>query len=90
MTVRDLCKMIPDDVRSQRLMVDPCPIFHATVSMSDTHMALLVKIWSTFIEPMKQIDTGCPICLENIRTNFRQMYETLVELEEEYQQLDML
>jgi len=89
MTIKDLCKKIPDDVRSQRLLTKADPIHNATPSMSDPHMALLVKVWETFIEPDKEIGT-CPICLGNIKTNFVQMYDFLVDLEESNQMLDMI
>jgi hypothetical protein len=88
-TIKDICKKIPDEVRAQRLLTKEDPINKAQISLDDANMAMLVEIWKTFIEPHKEIGT-CPICLDNIRTNFRQMHETLIELEEDHQKLSML
>jgi hypothetical protein len=81
--------MIPDDVRSKRLLTESNPIHNATASLSDPNMVILVKVWETFIEPQKEVGT-CPICLNNILTNFRQMHETLIELEQDYQKLKLI
>lgn len=81
--------MIPDEVRSERLLTDANPIHNATVSLADPNMAILVKVWETFIEPEKEVGT-CPICLNNILTNFKQMHETLIELERDYQKLKLI
>lgn len=89
MTIKEICCKIPDEVRSKRLLTNADPIQNATVSISDDNMMMLVRIWDEFIEPNKETGT-CPICLNNILTNFRQMHETLVQLEEDYQKLNLI
>lgn len=88
-TIKEIAKKIPDEVRSLRILTPENPIFNATNSLINPHMKLLADVWYTFIEPNKDRST-CPICLENILTNFGQMQETLIELEEDYQKLKML
>lgn len=81
---------IPDEVRSKRLLTEANPIKNAVVSSADPSMMLLVKVWDEFIEPSKAPTGTCPICLNNILTNFRQMYDELVGLEVEYRQLNQI
>jgi hypothetical protein len=88
-TIKEIAKKIPDEVRSLRVLTVANPIHNATNSLNDPHMKLLTDVWYTFIEPNTERST-CPICLDNIRTNFRQMQEVLIELEEDYQKLEML
>ncbi|RYZ61591.1 MAG: hypothetical protein EOP09_19765 [Proteobacteria bacterium] len=89
MNTKDICRLIPDEVRSKRLLTSESPILNAELSLSNANMALLVDVWKAFVEPNKEITT-CPICLDNIRTNFRIMLPLLIELEEEYLKLDMI
>jgi hypothetical protein len=88
-TIKDIAKKIPDEVRSLRILTENNPIFNATNSINSHHMILLTDVWYTFIEPNKERST-CPICLENILTNFIQMQEILIELEQDYQKLKLL
>lgn len=89
MTIKLICTKIPDEVRSLLLLSKKEPILHATNTLNDPNMRVLADVWYEYIEPEKERGT-CPICLENIRTNFRQMHSTLVQLEEEYQKLNLL
>lgn len=89
MTIKEIASKIPDDIRSLRLLNESDPIHSAKISLEDEHMKLLVKVWDTFIEPHKETGT-CPICLNNIKTNFIQMYDTLVDLENDYKKLKMI
>lgn len=89
MTIKDIARRIPDEVRSQVLLTDEDIIFNAISVKDNQNMKILLRIWHEFIEPNKEI-TDCPICIGNILTNFRQMKDALIELEVEYQKLSSL
>lgn len=89
MTIKDIAKRIPDEVRSKLLLTDADIIYKAVAHKDDPDMRLLLRIWYEFIEPNKE-HTDCPICIGNILTNYRQMKSSLVELEIEYQKLQSL
>lgn len=89
MSIKAIAKHIPDEVRSRFLLNASDPIFNAVPIKDNEHMKLLLKIWHEFVEPSKEI-SDCSICINNILTNFRQMKEILIELENEYQILKRL
>ncbi len=89
MTIKDIAKRIPNNVRSEILLTEDDIIFNAISVKDNKNMKILLRIWHEFIEPNKEI-TDCPICIANILTNFRQMENDLIELENEYQKLKAL
>jgi uncharacterized protein (UPF0212 family) len=90
MNYRDLAILIPDNVRSQRIICDADPITHAVAVQVNYNMNLLFEVWFSFIEPTAVKKFNCPRCLQNILNNFREMKGALVELEREYQLLNSL
>lgn len=87
--IREIAKKIPDNVRSNLLLTEDDPIFHAQPNQHNPEMITLARVWFDFIEPNKEF-TLCSICLNNILTSFRQMKSDLIELENEYQKLKSL
>lgn len=80
-------RKIPDNVRTQRLIVDADPIDNAIAVQTNYNMQLLVSVWYKFIEPNATQTLNCNKCLENILNNFREMKGALIQLEKEYQLL---
>jgi hypothetical protein len=89
MFIRNLAKQIPNKVRSEILLTPEDIIENAVPSAGNDNMQKLMKIWHAFIEPHKEPVT-CPICLDGIKTNFKQMKPYLIELENEYRKLQAL
>jgi hypothetical protein len=87
---RAIAIKIPDNVRSQRLICGADPIQHALPVQANPAMSLLFGIWHKFIEPNKEPTYNCPVCLNNILQNFREMKPALIELEREYQLLNSI
>lgn len=90
MSIKRLCSLIPNDVRSELLITTDDPIYNAIPVRDNKEMMLLARIWYEFIEPNKDKEFNCSICLQNILTNFRQMKSSLIELENEYRMLKEL
>ena len=88
MTIKIFAKAIPNNVRSQ-LLSETDPIYNAVAVASNPHMQYLLKVWHDYIEPNKEV-SNCPICIGNILTNFKQMRDVLIELENEHQYLKRL
>ncbi len=88
MKLREIAKRIPDNVRSQRLLTEADPINNANEYSGNEHMQLLFTVWGEFVEPNKKNDKsfnyGCPYCRKRVLSNFKAMYNDLVELENEY------
>lgn len=89
MFIKNLAKKIPDKVRSEILLTEKDIIENAVASASNPNMQTLLKIWHKFIEPHKEM-VSCPICLGNILTNFKQLKPYLIELENDYQKLQIV
>lgn len=87
MTIKHFAKAIPNDVRS--FLLENEIIFKAIAVSSNPNMQYLLKVWHDYIEPNKEV-SNCPICIGNILTNFKQMREILIEIENEYQYLKHL
>lgn len=66
------------------------PIGNAQPSQGNPHMRLLFAIWTEFIEPLPDADLGCSLCLRRILRNFKELKQTLEQLEEESQILKAL
>ncbi len=89
MTIKDIAKRIPDDVRSQLIFQNE-NIIHKAISVKDNEfMKILLKIWYKFVEPSEEIP-NCPICIANVLSNFKKMNDVLIDLENEYQLLKKL
>ncbi|TWP31893.1 hypothetical protein ETU08_00090 [Apibacter muscae] len=88
-SIKEIAKKIPNNVRSQILITEEDIIHKAIPVNGNKEMQILNKIWHEFIEPNKEL-TNCPVCLNNILTSFKQMKESLIELELEYQKLNAL
>lgn len=80
-------RKIPDNVRTQRLIIPSDPIDTAIAVQTNYNMQLLQNIWYKFIEPSTTPVLNCPTCLQNILNNFREMKGALIRLEKEYQLL---
>lgn len=90
MGYRQLARKIPDNVRSQRIICAADPITHALPVQVNQHMSLLFAVWHEFIEPHKQPVYNCPVCLNNVLQNFREMKGDLIDLEREYKLLNAI
>lgn len=86
MSLTTIAAQIPDRIRSERLMTEDDPIANAKPNSHDANMKILQTIWYEYIEPHKE-PTGCPICLQNILSSFRNLKPALRELETNYQKL---
>ncbi|TWP28437.1 hypothetical protein ETU09_05800 [Apibacter muscae] len=86
-SIKELAKKIPDNIRSGYLITEEDPILNASPKLSNPNMKLLAEIWKKFIYPNEEI-TDCPICMDRILTNFRQMKDDLIELERDYRKLN--
>lgn len=86
MNLRSLAIRIPDEVRSERLLISQDPIGNAQPFGGNGAMQLLFAIWYEYIEPDKKSESnmGCPFCIKNILDNFRAMKDELMLLEKEY------
>ena len=89
MSIKIIAKRIPDNVRSEIILTNEDIIYNAVASIDNPQMKILLRVWSDFVEPHKDIGE-CPICIGNILTNYRQMKGVLLELEAEYQKLKSL
>jgi hypothetical protein len=89
MTIHDLAKRIPAEVRSQRLLTEADPIMNANAVSTDPQMILLAEIWYSYIEPYAD-RSYCPVCLNNILRNMRAMRPELQQLESVSQTLNLL
>lgn len=78
---------IPDEIR--KIILEQKLIDFAVQSIDNIQMVKLLKIWHEFIEPNKEM-TACPICIGNILTNFKQMKEDLIRLENDSNKLSSL
>jgi hypothetical protein len=83
MDYKVLARRIPNNVRSQKLFTADDPIATAIPISINYQMQVLFNIWFTFIEPEGEKKLNCPICLQTILDNFRQMHGVLIELERE-------
>ncbi|SFW16098.1 hypothetical protein [Chitinophaga sancti] len=81
MTLTEIAKTIPSEYRKEILETNM--ISRATASYSDASMAYLLQIWKTYVAPDEEIDMGCGLCKERILTNFKQLQDTLVKLEQQ-------
>ena len=90
MGYRNIARLIPDNVRSTRIICSADPIHHAHPVQANEHMSLLFAVWHEFIEPNKSPTFNCPVCLNNILQNFREMKGELIDLEREYKLLNSL
>jgi hypothetical protein len=88
MTIKIFAKAIPDSVRTELLSASD-PIYNAVPVASNPNMKFLLDVWHKYIEPNKEV-SNCPICIGNILTNFKQMRDVLIELENEHQYLKNL
>lgn len=82
-SIRELAKKIPDNIRSEILITEEDPILNAAPNSGNPNMRLLADIWYEFIN-IHEERSECPICLNTILTNFRQMKVELIRLEQEY------
>lgn len=87
MTIRTLVERIPQEIRA--LIIEQELIDKAIQSIDNPQMMKLLKIWHEYIEPHKEM-TGCPICIGNILTNWKQMKDTIIEMENDYKRLSAL
>lgn len=83
MDYKQLARRIPNNVRSAKLFSGSDPIANAIPISVNYNMQILFNIWFTFIEPTGEKKLNCPICLQNVLDNFRQMRGALAELERE-------
>lgn len=84
-TLQDIANRIPDNVRSERLLIPSDPIGSAIMASTNPEMQLLMAIWYEFVEPTGNANLNCPFCLNNVLTNFRAIMPELLSLEREYQ-----
>lgn len=89
MNIKELAKRIPNNVRSEILLTDDDIIENSISVWDNKNMQILLRIWKDFIEPSFEI-CQCPTVIANVHTNFRQMKNSLIELENEYQNLQKL
>jgi hypothetical protein len=87
MTIKHFAKSIPQELRKK--ILDENLIHIAVPVFANIEMKFLLKVWSEFIEPGKEI-SNCAICINTILTNFKQMESILIEVENEYQYLNLL
>lgn len=90
MDYRSIARKIPDNVRSRLIICDADPITHAVPVQVNYHMNVLFEVWFEFIEPSSPKKYNCPICLQNILNNYREMKGALIELEREYRLLNSI
>ena len=88
MNIETLARMIPDRIRSERLLVESDPINTAISFSGNPNMQLLVAIWDEFVEPNNKVNSSCPICLGTIINNFKALYPILLEMEKQSKLLD--
>lgn len=88
MTNREIASTIPSEIRTSLLLTVDDPITNAVASKDNQYMKILMKIWYEYIEPGQIPD--CSICINNVLTNFRQMRDALIELENEHRFLNQL
>jgi hypothetical protein len=86
-----LAMRIPDEIRSQRLLVDPSPIDLATNSPLDPHMNVLYVIYEEYMSFNKEdLDIDCGRCRSKILWWFNELKPYLIDLEKEYQLINGL
>lgn len=90
MNYRQIALRIPDNVRSQRLMVDSDPIGNAVPVQTNYAMNLLFEIWFSFVEPNGVKKLNCPGCLKRVLDNFHKMKGELIAIEKDYQLLNAI
>ena len=77
-------RRVPDEVRSQRLMIPADPIGSAVAVTSNPKMQELFAIYSLFVNPnADHLDINCHFCLARILDTFQRMQPYLVQLESE-------
>ena len=87
-SLRQLALLIPAKYRA--LLLDGNTIYKAIPNAQDSHMQILHTVWSTFVDPEGENDLGCPYCINNILTSFRDLQSELVALAKEEKLLDSL
>lgn len=87
MTIKSIALLIPAAARKQILSKQLIHV--AMVHQNDPNTRYLMEIWHNFIEPGKEM-SNCNLCIDRILTNFRQMEETLIKIEEESNLLDSI
>ncbi|WP_313214101.1 hypothetical protein [Soonwooa sp.] len=86
-SLKSLVLKVPTEVRA--LIIEEELIDKAVQSIDNKEMVKLLKIWHEFIEPDKEL-TACPICIGNILTNWKQMRDTIIEVENDKKILSAL
>jgi hypothetical protein len=81
MTINDIASRIPAEYR--REILETNMISQAVANVADTSMYYLLNIWQTYVDPGNKIDVGCGLCREQILKNYREMQQTLVNMEKQ-------
>lgn len=90
MSYKFYAKKIPAAVRRERILTTADPIQVAVAVPGNPAMQMLFEIWFTFIEPNGEKKYNCPVCLQNVLNNFREMKGELIQLEKESKMLEAL
>lgn len=75
--------LIPDVIRSERILTPADPIRNAVANKYNSHMLLLYTVWYEYVEPNGKGDIDCGICLGRVLKNYRAMRAELEQLEAE-------
>ena len=74
-------RKIPPSVRDKYILIEADPISNAIASNTDPYMKTLANIWQRFIMPTEQVDFNCQRCLNGVLNNFRELKDSLLELQ---------
>lgn len=77
MTAKQIAQMIPAEYRKE--ILETKMVESAIPSDADPSMAYLAAIWKGYIAPAE--DITCPLCLQRILKNYRELYPLLVDIE---------
>lgn len=85
---REIAQRIPAEYRKEILETNI--ITKAQASAMDVSMVYLFIIWRNHVEPNNDLSLECGLCITRILDNFKQLLDTLVELEKESRLLNSL
>jgi len=87
MNLKDFARQLPDKYRRQ--LLEDNIIYKAIARVGDVHMKMLLIYWSHYMDTISPIDEQCNICLNEILKKYKDLEPIFVELEKEYQLLEL-
>jgi hypothetical protein len=87
MTTAQIAANIPHELR-QQILLEWIPA--AKPTLANPEFKMLWNAYFIYVDPNGVKKDNCPICLENVMKNWKQLQKHLVEAEQQYNALEKI